>query len=91
MATLKRRRARESSEELFAAETRVFHQKRAQLLQRYKGQFVAIYQGRVVGHGPNDEDLARRMFEKLGDVPFYIDKVEEEPTIYEVPSPEVVR
>jgi hypothetical protein len=30
------------------------------------------------------------MFEKLGDVPFYIWRVEKEPPVYEVPSPEVL-
>lgn len=91
MSTLKKRKAQESSEELLAAEERVFHRKKGHLLQRYEGQFVAIYRGRVVGNGPNDEELAQRMFEKLGDVPFYIAKVEKKPTVYEVPSPEVVR
>lgn len=61
-----------------------------QLMERYEGQFVALYQGRLVGHGPDDEKLAQRMFEKLGDAPFYIAKVEEEPTVYELPSPEVL-
>jgi hypothetical protein len=61
------------------------------LLRRYQGQFVALYRGRVVGHGPSDEDLARQMFEKFGDAPFFIQRVEKEPTVYEVPSPEVVR
>ncbi len=91
MSTLKKRKVLESSEELLTAEERVFHQKKAHLLQRYEGQFVAIYMGRVVGHGPDDEELAQRMFEKLGDLPFYIGKVEKKPAIYEVPSPEVVR
>ncbi|MGH7773157.1 MAG: DUF5678 domain-containing protein [Candidatus Binatia bacterium] len=91
MGTLKERKVRESMEEPFAAEERMFHQKRAHLRRRYEGQFVAMYQGRVAGHGPNDEELAQRIFKKLGDVPFYIGKVEEKPTIYEVPSPEVVR
>jgi hypothetical protein len=31
------------------------------------------------------------MFVKLGDAPFYIAKVETAPTVYELPSPEVVR
>ena len=51
---------------------------------------VALYQGRVVGHGVDDEALAQRMFESLGDVPFYIAKVEPEPTVYDLPSPETV-
>jgi hypothetical protein len=91
MATSKKLKEEESGEELFAAEERAYCKKRARLLQRYPGQFVALYQGRVVGHGPSDEDLARQMFEKFGDAPFFIQRVEKEPTVYEVPSPEVVR
>jgi hypothetical protein len=30
------------------------------------------------------------MYERLGDVPFYIARVERQPTIYDLPSPEVV-
>lgn len=30
------------------------------------------------------------MFAKLGDVPFCIGRVEHEPSVYELPSPEVV-
>jgi hypothetical protein len=91
MATSKARQFQESLEEPFATEERAFRQKHRQLLQRYEGQFVALHQGRVVGHGPDDEELARGMFAKFGDVPFYIAKVEKEPTVYELPSPEATR
>ena len=91
MATSKKLKEQEPGEELLAAQERAFHKRRARLLRRYEGQFVALYQGRVVGHGPSDEDLSRRMFEKFGDAPFFIQRVEKEPTVYEVPSPEVVR
>jgi hypothetical protein len=94
MATAKKRNERTSAnelDELMVAEERAYYKKKAHLLQRYEGQFVALYQGRVVGHGPDDEGLALRMFEKLGDAPFYIQRVDKEPIIYEVPSPEVVR
>ena len=64
---------------------------RAQLLRRYEGQYVAIRQGRVVAHGPDDEELARRMFADWGDQPFYIARVEREPTVHELPSPELER
>ncbi len=90
MATSRTKNTPEPSEEPWAIEERVFRQKRAHLLRRYAGQFVALYQGRVVGHGVDDEALAQRMFECLGDVPFYIAKVEPEPTVYELPSPETV-
>ena len=91
MATLKRPKEPDSREEPFAAEERAFYKMHASLLQRYRGQFVALYQGRVVGNGPSDEELAAQMFEKLGDAPFFIQRVEKEPTVCEVPSPEVVR
>ena len=84
------RKVHKSPEEPLAAEEQAFRQKRLHLLRRYEGQFVALYQGRVVGHGTDDEELARRMFEKLGDAPFYIAKVEKELTVYELPSPETV-
>lgn len=82
--------ARADSAEPFGAEAQAFRRKLPQLLGRYEGQFVALYRGRVVGHGANDEELAERMYQRLGDVPFYIARVERQPTIYDLPSPEVV-
>jgi len=74
-----------------ADEEQAFRRQRAKLLDRYEGQFVAFYQGRIVGHDRDDEELARRLFADLGDRPFYIAKVEREPTVYELPSPELER
>jgi hypothetical protein len=91
MTTSKARQVQESLEDPFMEEERAFRQQHRQLLQRYKGQFVALYQGRVVGHGPDDEELAREVFERFGDVPFYIAKVEKQPAVYELPSPEITR
>ncbi len=85
MATSKARQFQEFLTDPFAAEERAFRQKRGHLLQRYEGQFVARYRGRVVGHGPDDEKLAREMFEQFGDAPFCIAKVEKEPTVYDLP------
>ena len=71
-------------------EQRAFRRKLTRLLPRYEGQFVAFHQGRVAGYGMDDEEVALRMFKKFGDASFYIAKVEKEPTVYELPSPEVV-
>ena len=79
------------AQEPFEADRRAFHRHRARLLRRYEGQFVAFCRGRMVAHGPDDEELARQMFERYGEVPFYIARVERTPTVYELPSPEVVR
>jgi hypothetical protein len=80
----------ELSNEPWVIEAQAFQRKRAKLLEHYEGEFVALYRGRVVGHGSDDEELARRMYERLGDVSFYIARVERQPTLYELPSPEVV-
>ena len=91
MASARTKKTSALFEDPLAIEEQAFRQRRVHLLRRYAGQFVALYQGRVVGHGMDDEALAQRMFERLGDVPFYIAKVESEPTVYELPSPETVR
>jgi hypothetical protein len=72
-------------------EAAAFRRMRPRLLRSCPGEFVALYRGRVVGRGPDDEALAHEMFAKLGDVPFYIAKVEATPTVYELPSPESLR
>jgi hypothetical protein len=91
MATSKKLKEQAGGEELLTVQERTFYKRHTRLLQRYEGQFVALYRGRVVGHGPSDEELARQMFEKFGDAPFFIQRVEKQPTVYEVPSPEAVR
>jgi len=78
------------SAEPFAPEAQAFRRKLPQLLGRYEGEFVAVYKGRVIGHGCSDEELAQRIYARLGDVPFYIARVERQPTVYDLPSPEVV-
>ena len=77
-------------EDSLATERRAFERQRAQLMRRYPGQFVALSGGRVVDHDKEDETLAARMFRKLGDAPFYIARLEDNPTVYEVPSPELM-
>jgi len=74
-----------------ASEEEVFRRRFNQLLRRYEGQFIALYHGRVVGNSTNDEELAGRIFNKLGDVPFYIVKVEKETTVYDLSTPKIVR
>ncbi|MCX6927455.1 MAG: hypothetical protein NT154_30255 [Verrucomicrobia bacterium] len=42
-------------------------------------------------HDKQDEALAARMFTRFGDAAFYIARLEKSPTVYEVPSPELIR
>ena len=76
-------------EDGLAAERRAFERQRRQLMRRYAGQFVALSGGRVMDHDKEDETLAARMFRKLRDAPFYIARLEDTPTVCEVPSPEL--
>ena len=78
------------AEESLTAERRAFESQRAQLMRRYPGEYVALSGGRVVDHDKQDEALAARMFRKFGDAAFYIARLEQSPTVYEVPSPELV-
>jgi hypothetical protein len=82
-------RIRKSIHDGVEAERRAFENRRSQLMRRYAGEYVAILGGRVVDHSKDDEALAARMFNKLGDAPFYIARVERTSTIYELPSPEL--
>ena len=74
-------------EQALAAEQQAFRKQQAQLMARYEGEYVALHLGRVVAHGPDDEELAQSLYAKLGDKLFYIAKVERKPAIYELPSP----
>lgn len=77
------------AEESLAAERRAFERQRAQLMRRYPGEYVALSGGRVVDHDKQDEALAARMFRKFGNAAFYIGCLEQSPTVYEIPSPEL--
>ena len=74
------------AEESLAAERRAFERQRAQLMRRYPSEYVALSGGRVVDHDKQDEALAARMFTRFGDAVFYIARLEQSPTVYEVPS-----
>lgn len=75
--------------DLLAAEQQAFQRQRAQLLRRYPGQYVAFRGGKLAGHDRDDEALAEKMFARFGELPFYIARVEEEMSFFEVPSPEL--
>ncbi|MGQ9627512.1 MAG: hypothetical protein ACUVV0_11480 [Anaerolineae bacterium] len=71
-------------------ESETFQRLHDQLLETYKGQFVAIIGDQVVDSDFDNCELARRVYARFGYIPVYIQKVEEAPTIYEIPSPEVI-
>ena len=79
-----------STENQLAAEQKAFERQKPQLMRRYKNQFVALYGGRVVDHDKECEALAARMYAKLGEVPWWIARVEKHPTVYDIPSFDII-
>lgn len=83
--TPKNRRQRSSG---FIAEQASFRRHFKSLLRRYPNEFVALCDGKVLGHDIDDEALAERMFTKLGHSNFGIFFVSEKPEIHEFGGPE---
>ena len=55
------------------------------LLNTLRGNYVAIYQGKLVGSDTDESRLVDKMFDRYGYVPFFIEIVEEEPPVVEIP------
>jgi len=55
----------------------------------YKGKYVAVLQGAIVGCDEEKGRLAKNVYEKYGYIPIYIDKVVTDRRLVEVPSPEL--
>ena len=89
MSVLATKAAKSQRHDLLLAERKEFERQRTKLLRRYPGHYVAFYRGQLVGHNKDQSLLAEDMFSRLGDVPFYIARVEKRPTVYDLPGPEV--
>lgn len=59
----------------FNQEVAAFENLKPALLKQYAGQYVAIYQGQVVGYGEDETVLFRQVLARFGAVPCYIEKV----------------
>lgn len=76
----------------FEQEVAAFEQMRADLLTQYAGQFVAIYQGKVVASGSEKLALLDKVREQYGNVVCYIEKVvPDSPRTVRMPSVRVAR
>lgn len=76
--------------ERFEQEREAFLRIRNDLLERgrYLDEFVAIHNGEIVDHDTDIVALAHRVYTEYGYVTVYIDKVESEREVIELPSPE---
>ena len=76
----------------FLRDMDVFNRLKRELLknEEYRGKFLAIYNGEIVGVDEDDSKLSRLIDKKYGNVSAYIGKVAEEEEIIELSSPELV-
>lgn len=56
------------------------------LRRRYLGRWVGIHAGRVVADGDDPEELARRLFRRLGSKAFFIGRVGAPPPVLDFPG-----
>jgi len=80
--------------EQFEREAAAFERMLPELLQRYRGRVVAIHNGQVVEVGAAGESVAKvagRVYDRIGYVPVYVQRVEEVPRIYKITGPRLVR
>lgn len=69
-----------------------FERLQAELSQHYGGQYVAIYQGEVVAHGPDRLMLTEQVYAQFGAVPCFIERADAtEPRTARMPSVRIVK
>jgi hypothetical protein len=59
----------------FDSERKTFWAMREQLLGRYEGEYVAVYEGRVVDHDKDKLTLGLRVYRQHGYKPIYVQLV----------------
>jgi hypothetical protein len=69
----------QTPESKWQQERRAFLQLLPSLLPAYRGQYVAIHEGKVADSGPELVPVALRAHQRFGNVPIYVDLVTEEP------------
>lgn len=81
-------------DEAFQREIAAFERMKPELLRQYSGRVVAIRSGQVIEVGGENEsvaDVAMRLYERMGYVPIYAQRVEETPHVYRISSPRIAR
>lgn len=78
----------------FEREAAAFERLLPELLPKYRGRVVAIYDGQVVETGRPGESVAEvagRVYDRIGYVPVYVQQVEETPRVYKITGPRMVQ
>jgi hypothetical protein len=77
--------------EAFEREREAFERLKPELLRTHRGQWVAVYQEKVVEAGQDRSQVLDSVYDRFGYVPVYVQKVEEQPRVYKMPHRKVVR
>jgi hypothetical protein len=77
--------------EAFKREREAFERLKPELLRTHRGQWVAVYQEKVVEAGQDRSQVLDSVYDRFGYVPVYVQKVEEQPRVYKMPHRKVVR
>jgi hypothetical protein len=76
----------------FKREIAAFEALKPTLLEQYAGQYVAIYQGKVVASGDNKLEVSRQVREQQGLVNYYVELVSpDSPRTVRIPSVWITR
>ncbi len=69
-------------------EEQIFEMMKQDLLSdpKYKGNYIAMFEGRIIAFDQNERDLLKKIYQKHGYVPVYVQKVEDM-KVEEIPSP----
>jgi hypothetical protein len=82
---------RSETRRMIQRESKAFRAMHAQLFAKYPGQYVAIYQGRVIDHDEDQLALFLRVDERYPQAPLLIKRVLSEPEkVYVLRSPRCV-
>ncbi|MFZ0547686.1 MAG: DUF5678 domain-containing protein [Candidatus Promineifilaceae bacterium] len=69
----------QAQQEKIQAETEFFNAQFEQLFPKYRGQYIAMHQGKVIDHDINLRTLHLRIFERLGHTPVLLKQVIDDP------------
>ncbi|MBI3761454.1 MAG: hypothetical protein HY260_06275 [Chloroflexi bacterium] len=87
-----RQHVRAFRREKIRAESNAFEEQKQSLLDQYRGEYVAVHEGKVIDHDPSLRALHLRVFAKLGHTPVLLKKVTDEPDrVLVFRSPKIVR
>jgi len=77
----------ETRENTIKDESKAYREQKAEIEEKYRGQYVAVYRGEVVDHDSDKSTLLHRFYDTFGNKTVYIKKVGEPERIYKVHTP----